>query len=48
VAQIKDQECGGRHRNEVDSVGKYEEWVDELWKKGRFSSKLTSREIRMR
>jgi hypothetical protein len=29
---------GGRHR-------KHEEWVDELWKKGRFSLKLTSCEL---
>jgi hypothetical protein len=32
---------------EVDSVGKYGEWMDELWKKGQFSLELTSWEIRM-
>lgn len=36
---------GGRHRKDVDSVRKYVELVVELWKKGIFTLKLTSREI---
>jgi hypothetical protein len=39
-------EIGGRYENDVDSVGEYEGWVEGLWKKGCFSTKATSREIR--
>jgi hypothetical protein len=41
-------ELVGKQRKEVDSVGEYEGLVDGLLKKGRSSTKFTSREIHIR
>jgi hypothetical protein len=39
-------ETRGRHMKYVDSVGEYVGCVEGLWKKGRSSTKVTSREMR--